>query len=67
MGDEKFGIFDLSVDLGGGEPVRLGKWAHLHCLNARLHASHIGQVWKTDPDLLEAEAKHLLRRDGPNE
>jgi Domain of unknown function (DUF4259) len=52
MGEEDFGMFDLSVDLGSGDPIRLGKWAHLNCLNARLHPAHIVQVWKTNPDAI---------------
>jgi hypothetical protein len=63
MGEEEFGMFDLSVDPGSGHPLRLGKWAHLSCLNARLHPSHIVQVWKTDPKTIEAEVKRLLRGD----
>lgn len=60
MGEEAFGMFDLSVDLGTGHPIRLGKWAHLTCLNARLHPSHIVQVWKTDPEAIQAEVDRLL-------
>jgi hypothetical protein len=63
MGKEEFGMFDLSVDLGNGLPMRLGKWAHLSCLNARLHPAHIVQVWKTDPKAIEAEVKRILGRD----
>lgn len=63
MGEEEFGMFDLSVDLGDGHPVRLGKWAHLSCLNARLHPSHIIQVWKFDPDTVQAEADRLFGED----
>ena len=60
MGAEAFGMFDLSVDLGDGCPVRLGKWAHLSCLNARLHPAHIVQVWKTDPEAIQAEVERRL-------
>lgn len=67
MGEEQFGMFDLSVDLGNGLPVRLGKWAHLSCLNARLHPSHIVQVWKTDPQAIQAEAERLLGEDNPED
>lgn len=63
MGEEEFGMFDLSVDLGNGHPIRLGKWAHLSCLNARLHPSHIVQVWKTDPEAIQAEVDRLLGDD----
>jgi hypothetical protein len=63
MGEEEFGLFDISVDLGGGLPMKLGKWAHLKCLNARLHPNHIMQVWKFDPDETAAAAKRLLRGD----
>ena len=63
MGEQEFGMFDLSVDLGNGEPIRLGKWAHLSCLNAHLHPTHIIQVWKTDPAEIEAAAKRLLEGD----
>ena len=63
MGEEEFGMFDLSVNLGDGHPVRLGKWAHLSCLNARLHPSHIIQVWKTDPQAIQAEVERLLSGD----
>lgn len=63
MGEEEFGMFDLSVDLGDGLPVRLGNWAHLSCLNARLHPSHIVQVWKTDPEAIHAEVERLLSED----
>jgi hypothetical protein len=62
MGEEEFGMFDLSVDLGDGHPVRLGKWAHLACLNARLHPAHIVQIWKTDPEAIQAEVDRLLGR-----
>lgn len=67
MGEAQFGMFDLSVDLGNGLPVRLGKWTHLACLNARLHPSHIVQVWTTDPAELEAAAKRLLDGDDPED
>lgn len=63
MGEAAFGMFDLSVDLGNGYPIRLGKWAHLACLNARLHPAHIVQVWKTDPEAIQAEVERILRRD----
>jgi Domain of unknown function (DUF4259) len=63
MGEDAFGMFDLSLDLGNGVPVRLGKWAHLSCLNARLHPAHIVQVWKSDPKAIQAEVKRLLRKD----
>lgn len=66
MGEEKFGMFDLSVDLGSGDPVRLGKWAHLACLNARLHPSHIVQVWKSDPEAIQAEVDRLFGDDTPD-
>ena len=56
-------MFDLSVDLGSGDPIRLGKWAHLTCLNARLHPSHIVQVWKSDPEAIQAEVDRLLGGD----
>lgn len=65
MGEEAFGMFDLSVDLGTGDPSRLGKWAHLTCLNARLHPSHIVQVWKTDPATIQGEVDRLLGGDDP--
>jgi Domain of unknown function (DUF4259) len=63
MGEEEFGMFELAVDLGGGHPVRFGKWAHLSCLNARLHPAHIVQVWKSDPEAIQAEVERLLRKD----
>jgi Domain of unknown function (DUF4259) len=63
MGEEEFGMFDLSVDLGNGLPVRLGKWAHLSCLNARLYPAHIIQAWKTDPEASQAAAERLLKDD----
>lgn len=63
MGAEEFGMFDLSVDLGDGLPMRLGNWAHLACLNARLHPSQIVQVWQTDPEEIHAAAERLLRGD----
>jgi Domain of unknown function (DUF4259) len=62
MGEE-FGMFDVSIDLGDGEPVRLGNWAHLSCLNARLHPAHIVQAWKSDPEAIQAEAERLLSED----
>ena len=61
MGEEPFSMFEISVDPGDGHPLRLGKWAHLECLNARLHPTHIIQVWKTDPDEIAARAERLLR------
>lgn len=67
MGEENFSSFDISLDLGGGHPVRLGKWAHLECLNARLHPAHIVQAWKTDPATLEDDVARLLQRDGDAE
>jgi hypothetical protein len=63
MGEEVFGMFDFSVDLGDDQPDRLGMWAHLACLNARLHPAHIVQAWKSDPDTIQAEAERLLRED----
>ena len=52
------------LDLGDGHPVRIGKWAHLPCLNARLHPAHIVQGWRSDPEAVQAEVKRLLgRRD----
>lgn len=67
MGEEEFGMFDLSVDLGSGDPIRLGKWAHLTCLNARLHPAHIVQVWKTDPEAIQAEVDWLPGDDDPDD
>ena len=55
-------MFDVLIDLGDG-PSRLGKWAHLSCLNARLHPAHIVQVWKSDPEAIQAEVKRILRGD----
>lgn len=65
MGEEEFGMFDLSVDLGDGAPIRLGKWAHLNCLNASLHPTHIVQVWKTDPAAIQARVDRLFSDDEP--
>jgi Domain of unknown function (DUF4259) len=62
MGEEMFGMFDFSVD-EGGEPARFGMWAHLSCLNARLHPVHIVQAWKSDPETIQAEAERLLSKD----
>jgi Domain of unknown function (DUF4259) len=63
MGETEFGMFDLSVDLGSGLPMRIGKWAHLSCLNARLHPAHILQIWKTDPEAIQAEVERILNKD----
>jgi hypothetical protein len=57
-------MFDLSVDLGDGHPIRLGKWAHLACLNAKVHLNHIVQVWKFDPDETADEVNRILGRSG---
>jgi hypothetical protein len=64
MGEAEFSMFDLSVDLGDGHPIRLGKWAHLACLNAKLHPNHIVQVWKFDPDETADEVNRILGRSG---
>ncbi len=61
MGGDMHGRFEISVDTGGEAPMRLGKSAHLDCLNARLHPAHIVQAWKFDPDAIAAEAERLLR------
>jgi hypothetical protein len=66
MGEE-FGMFELLIDQGDNHPSRLGKWAHLSCLNARLHPAHIVQGWKSDPEVIQAEVKRLLRRDKSEE
>ena len=63
MGEQAFGMFEIAVDMGDGHLVRVGKWAHLSCLNARLHPAHIVQVWRSDPEALQAEVKRLLNRD----
>ena len=63
MGGEEFGMFDISVDLGSGDPIRLGSWAHLACLNAKLHPAHIVQAWKTSPEEIQAEVDRLLGGD----
>ena len=67
MGDQAFGMFEILVDMGDGHPIRIGKWAHLPCLNARLHPAHIVQLWKSDPAAIEAEAKRLLGRDASDD
>ena len=67
MGDHAFGMFEVLVDLGEGHPARIGKWAHLSCLNARLHPAHIVQVWKSDPDAIQAEVKRILGRDNSDD
>jgi hypothetical protein len=67
MGEQAFGMFEILIDLGDGHPVRIGKWAHLPCLNARLHPAHIVQGWRADPDAIQAEVKRLLGRDKPEE
>jgi len=63
MGEQAFGMFEILIDLGDGHPIRVGKWAHLSCLNARLHPAHIVQVWRSDPEAIQAEVKRLLSRD----
>lgn len=63
MGEQAFGMFEILLDMGDGHPVRVGKWAHLSCLNARLHPAHIVQVWRSDPGAIQAEVKRLLGRD----
>lgn len=67
MGEQAFGMFEILVDLGDTHPVRVGKWAHLSCLNARLHPAHIVQVWRSDPEAIQAEAKRLLSRDNSDD
>jgi hypothetical protein len=67
MGEQAFGMFEISVDLGDGHPVRIGKWAHLPCLNARLHPAHIVQGWRSDPEAIQAEVKRLLHRDASDD
>jgi hypothetical protein len=63
MGTEEFSSFVISVDLGNGLPIRMGKWAHLACLNAKLHPQHIMQVWKFDPDETAGEVDRILSRN----
>ena len=67
MGEHAFGMFEILLDLGDGHPVRIGKWAHLSCLNARLHPAHIVQVWRSDPEAIQAEVKRLLRQDNSDD
>jgi hypothetical protein len=57
MGEDELSMFDITVNLGNDLPLRLGKWAHIGCLNKSLHPKHIIQVWKTDPDDGKPEAK----------
>ncbi len=61
MGAEEFSMFDISVDLGEGVPIRMGKWAHLACLNAHLHPTHLIQAWKFDPEETAEDVERLLR------
>ncbi len=67
MGAEEFSMFDISVDMGDGVPIRLGKWAHLACLNAHLHPTHIIQAWKFDPDETAGEVERILSGDTSEE
>ncbi len=60
MGEEEHGSFTMTVDIGADEPITIRKSAHLRCLNARLHPSHIIQAWKTDPEAIERETQRLF-------
>ena len=61
MGEGEHGMFEFSLDDGPDIPTRIGKWAHLACLNANLHPAHIIQAWKADPAQIERDAERLLR------
>jgi hypothetical protein len=61
MGEGEYGMFEFSLDTGPDIPTRIGKWAHLACLNANLHPAHIIQAWKSDPAQIERDAERLLR------
>jgi hypothetical protein len=61
MGEGEFGLFEYSLNTGSDIPTRIGKWAHLACLNANLHPAHILQAWKSDPAQIERDAERLLR------
>ena len=61
MGEGVSGMFEFSLNTGSDIPMRIGKWAHLACLNANLHPAHIIQAWKSDPAQIERDAERLLR------
>ena len=63
MGEEEFGGFNVTVDIGADQPITMGKSAHLACLNARLHPTHIIQAWKTDPEAIEREMQRIFGGD----
>ncbi|MEM8690002.1 MAG: DUF4259 domain-containing protein [Pseudomonadota bacterium] len=60
MGEEEYGSFAVTVDIGADEPITIRKSAHLRCLNARLHPTHIIQAWKTDPEAIEREMARIF-------
>lgn len=60
MGEEEYGSFSMTVDIGADEPMTIRKSAHLRCLNARLHPAHIIQAWKTDPEAIEREMQRIF-------
>ncbi|HSG33496.1 MAG TPA: DUF4259 domain-containing protein [Sphingomonadaceae bacterium] len=61
MGEEEFSMFDITVESNEVSSMRLGKWAHLKCLNAALHPKHMVQHWVFDEGDLAADVERILQ------
>lgn len=60
MGEDAFSMFDIRVDMGAGEPLGMGGFAHLACLNAALHPKHTIRRWITSEEDMPADLVRLL-------
>ena len=61
MGEEEFHQFDITVHSDDISTMRNGGWAHISCLNAALHPSHMIQTWQMDDELLEFVMQKIER------
>lgn len=52
MGEESFSMFDITVHEDDISAMKQGGFAHLKCLNAALHPSHMVQHWEFDDETL---------------
>lgn len=60
MGDDQFSSFSIALDMGAGEPMGMGGYAHLACLNAALHPKHMIRRWITNAEDMPADLIRML-------
>ena len=63
MGEEAFSMFDITVHEDDISAMKQGGFAHLKCLNAALHPSHMIQHWEFDQESIDRLAEKILNQE----